>query len=301
LAYFAARGALSAMIDVAVHANAAFAIAGRRASTFGDWLVRLWQALDWFEPWSWIFLAACAFGVARGRLRRDADLVRRYARPLAWAFWAYIGVAVQMKLHVYQHAVFMIPCAILGATLFLDLLRLAKTPTLRGAATATFGVLVIASAVVNTPRDVWLLRAQNSLRFARGDLDAHTLTNSFDTPGWIDMTHAQAVGDYLRAHAAPNDQLLVRPYEAEIYYFSHLRYDGRFFWAQVLDSPWLVYRREEWRAEDRADILRLRPTWVVAWPNAANDDDLESAAWFESMGWVRQTQIGPFVILHAPL
>jgi hypothetical protein len=300
LVYFAARGALGDLFDVAVFANAAFAREGATVHTPGQWLARLFEVLDWFQPWSWIFLACCLAGVARGFARRDPGLTRRYALPLAWAACAYVAVFVQMKFHGYQHALFVAPCALLGATLWNDLARLVRHRRLvpRPVAAAGFAATVLVTCVADTPPDVWCLRARNAVRFAAGRIDAPALVDSFDDPRWLDMASAHAAGEWVRSHAAPGERLLVRAYEPEIYFFAGRRYGGRFFWSSVLVSPKLAYRREEWLAQDRTDVERLRPAWVVAMPES--EAECESPAWFERMGWEPQAAIGRFVVLYRP-
>jgi len=318
VAYFAARGGLGDLVDVTVRANAAFAREGRGAGSLREWLGRLWKAMDWFLPWSWIFVGACAAGVARGRLRGDRRLAARYGAPLAWAACAYAAVFVQLKFHVYQHALFVAPCALLGGTLARDLSRLAlalapararprRGGALRCALAAAFAAAVVVSCVADTPGDVWLLRARNAMRRLRGELDAAALVDSFDDPRWLDMAAAHAVGAWVRAHAAPGEHLLVRSYDPEIYYFAGRMYGGRFFWSTVLGSPALAYRRQEWLAQDRADVERLRPAWVVTRRTSESGAELEAPEWFERMGWTRQTleaeteaRAGPFVVLYRP-
>jgi hypothetical protein len=300
VAYFASRGALDAMFDVVVRANGAFALEGRKASTAGEWLWRLWKALDWFQPWSWIFLGLCSTGIVLGVWRRDAPLVRRYGRPLLWAACAYVAVLVQLKFYVYQHALFVIPCALLGATLWSDLSSLARSPVRRAIAATAFATVAVVTCVADTKPDVWWLRAKNAVRFARGDLDAQALVESFDVEDWIDMTSSRAAGEWVRTHALPGEHLLVRGYDPQIYYFAGRRYSGRFFWSSVLVTPGLSYRRDEWLAADRADIERLRPAWVVTPSESLAGGECESPGWFEGMGWERRSAFGDFVVLYRP-
>jgi hypothetical protein len=298
--YFAARGALGDLFDVAILANAAFAREGATVHTPGQWLARLGEVLDWFQPWSWIFLACGLTGVARGCARRDTGLTRQYALPLAWAACAYVAVFVQMKFHGYQHALFVAPCAMMGATLWSDLARLARRRRRvpRPVAAGGFAATVLITCVADTPPDVWWLRARNAVRFAMGRIDAPSLVDSFDDPRWLDMASAHAAGEWVRSHAAAGERLLVRAYEPEIYFFAGRRYGGRFFWSTVLVSPKLAYRRDEWLAQDRADIERLRPSWVVAMPES--EAECESPSWFERLGWERQAAMGRFVVLYRP-
>jgi hypothetical protein len=300
VAYFASRGAVAAMFDVVVRANGAFALEGRKASTAGEWLWRFWKALDWFQPWSWMFLGLCLTGIARGLVRRDEPLVRRYTRPLLWAACAYVAVLVQLKFYAYQHALFIVPCALLGATLWVDLSRAARSPLRRAFAATAFAAVTVVTCVADTPRDVWWLRARNAVRFARGELDASALVDSFDVEGWIDMTSSHAAGEWVRTHAQPGEHLLVRGYDPQIYYFAGRRYGGRFFWSSVLVTPGLSYRRDEWLAADRADIERLRPAWVVTWFESSTGAECEAPGWFEAMGWERSAVFGPFVVLYRP-
>jgi len=111
------------------------------------------------------------------------------------------------------------------------------------------------------------------------------------------------------ANTAPDERVLVRSYEPEIYVLSSRRYGGRFFWSDWLTSPRRAYRRDEWLAEDARDFERVAPTWVVALPPVLDPwewdwfrtrADIESAAFYESRGFERRAVFGPYVILHRP-
>jgi 4-amino-4-deoxy-L-arabinose transferase-like glycosyltransferase len=296
LAYFAAHHALDAMIDMTVHANAAFVAHGRRVWSVGDVAHFFGVALDWYQPWSYAFLAISAIALVRARIRRDRALAERYARPLAWAACAYVAVLVQGKLFVYHHALFIVACAMLGATLWSDLASMmrARGRAARTTAGVTFVVVAIVSCVANTPRDVWRLRAINAARFAAGRLDARALVGTFDDPHWIDLTNVQKAGLFVRDHSSPDDRLLVRGYEPELYYFAQRRYGGRFFWSSMLVLPELDYRRDEWKREDRDEIDAMKPAWVVAKRDVA---EVDSVAWFASMGYEERAEFGAFVVM----
>jgi 4-amino-4-deoxy-L-arabinose transferase-like glycosyltransferase len=295
-AYFAARGALDALVDLTVHANAAFVAHGRRARSLGDVVHFFGVALDWYEPWSYAFLAITSIALVRAKMRHDRALALRYLHPLAWAACAYVAVAVQLKLFVYHHSLFVVPCALLGATLWSDLATMtrARGRAVRAGAAVAFAAIVVVSCVANTPRDVWRLRALNAARFAVGSLDARTLVGTFDDPHWIDLTNVEKAGTFVREHSSPDDALLVRGYEPEMYYFAQRRYEGRFFWSAMLVLPELEYRRDEWLHQDRSDIDATRPAWVVVKRDVAERD---SVAWFASLGYEERAEFGPFVVM----
>jgi 4-amino-4-deoxy-L-arabinose transferase-like glycosyltransferase len=296
VAYFAARHALDALVDLTVHANAAFVAHGRRVRSLADVVHFFGVALDWYEPWSYAFIGIVTIAVVRARVGRDRALAVRYLAPLAWAACAYAAAAVQLKLFVYHHSLFIVPCALLGATLWTDLAAMTRTRTrtVRAAAAVAFVAAVVVSCVANTPRDVWRLRALNAVRFALGRLDAQTLVGTFDDPHWIDLTDVQKAGLFVRDHSSPEDALLVRGYEPEMYFFAQRRYGGRFFWSAMLVLPELDYRRAEWLLQDRAEIDTIRPAWVVAKRNAPERDSVQ---WFETMGYVARAELGPFVVM----
>jgi hypothetical protein len=296
IAYFGARHALDALVDLTVHANAAFVEHGRRARSLGDFVRFFGVALDWYEPWSYAFVGIVTIALVRARLRRDRPIALRYGRPLAWAACAYAAVAVQMKLFVYHHALFVVPCALLGATLWTDLTALTRARPWGARAAASFAFVgaVVVSCIANTPRDVWCRRAVNAVRFAFGHLDAQTLVGTFDDPHWIDLTNVQRAGLFVRDHSSPDDALLVRGYEPETYFFAQRRYGGRFFWSAMLVLPELEYRRDEWLRQDRAEIESIRPAWVVAKRYAPERDSVE---WFETMGYSARAEFGPYVVM----
>jgi hypothetical protein len=93
LAYFAARHALDALVDLTIYANAAFVDRGGRARSLADLVHFFGVALDWYEPWSYAFLGVVAIALVRARMKRDRELAVRYARPLAWAACAYVDIA----------------------------------------------------------------------------------------------------------------------------------------------------------------------------------------------------------------
>jgi hypothetical protein len=297
IAYFAAQGALGAMVDLTTRANIVFNESDSRVRSFGDWGRGVAAAFDWFVPWSYAFVAICAIALARAVRRRDRTLGARYSRPLAWAACAYVAIAVQRKLFVYHHGLFIVPCASLGALLWEDLAGLVRARFARpplAAAAVGFAVVAIVSCLIDTPRDVWWKRAKNAVRYAGGGIDSHALVETFDSPQWIDLTNVQRAADFVRERSSPDDALLVRGYEPELYFFAHRRYGGRFFWSGMLVIPSFAYRRAEWLAQDRDELTRIAPAWAVTRTDGC---EVDSVAWLEACGYDVRAQFGGFVVL----
>jgi hypothetical protein len=111
------------------------------------------------------------------------------------------------------------------------------------------------------------------------------------------MANAREAAAWLREASQPEDNVLVRGYDPELYAAAKRRYKGRFFWTAALTDPARAYHREEWLKEDLDAIVRDPPRFVVAFPGP--DSYLDSAKWFEGMGYVVRAQFGSYVILES--
>jgi hypothetical protein len=121
------------------------------------------------------------------------------------------------------------------------------------------------------------------------------LYDSFEVPRYIDMADARHTAAWIRERSEPDDNILIRGYDAELYALAKRRYRGRFFWTAALTDPRRAYRREEWLAEDLDAIIRDPPRYVVAYP--CPDSYLDSASWFEGMGYRVKAAFGSYIIL----
>jgi hypothetical protein len=188
----------------------------------------------------------------------------------------------------------MAPIAILAASSWIDLTRREKW---RRAITIAWPVAFVASALTLTPPDVYVERAARVLAWPRQNFSERWLLEGFGSPVTrVDLAQSYDVAEWISAHASPSDTLLVRGYSPEIYAWSHLHYTGRFFWSVALTNPNRAYRRDEWLAEDRAELDARPPRWVVALQGPAPDIDSESA--FARRGYEARTRIGPYVVME---
>jgi hypothetical protein len=119
----------------------------------------------------------------------------------------------------------------------------------------------------------------------------------FALPGaFYDPVESAAVASWLERHTTPSEPVLIRGHLTEIYMLAHRRAPGRFFWTVPFTDRSRAYRTEDWRAEDRAAILRDPPSYVVAIGHI--HDGPESAEYFDQFGYTREVAIGRLVILR---
>jgi hypothetical protein len=88
----------------------------------------------------------------------------------------------------------------------------------------------------------------------------------------------------------------VRGFEPEIYAISGRHYSGRFFWTTFLTAPTRAYKREQWLAEDLAELRRRPPRYAVT--QSFQQSGLDSPLWFEQLGYSRRAEIGVFTVLE---
>jgi hypothetical protein len=101
-----------------------------------------------------------------------------------------------------------------------------------------------------------------------------------------------------RRASSPDETLLVRGYEPQIYAVARRRYTGRFFWSTFLTDPTRVYHRDAWLAEDRAELDAHPPSWVVAYSDVAAGVDSEGD--FAARGYQVRMRAGHFVVMRRP-
>ena len=295
--YFSAHGALSSLTDVVFGANRYFTAHGRLTGSVGEVARETYRAIDWFIPFSYVCVIASVISVLGALRRGDAERARRDAWPLAAASCAYAAIFWQGKFFIYHYALLVLPFSAWAANVYADASAWvsARRSPLSSFFPASYAITTASLIVAMTPHDIWLLRVRNAALWMAGAISRDELTARFSS-GYIDMTDAARAGAWLRVNAAREDTLLVRGYEPEIYAFAERHSTARFFWTGALVDPNRAYRRAEWLAEDRAYVEARSARWVVA--SEAPFPELDSARWFESLGYDRREAFGPFTILE---
>jgi hypothetical protein len=311
VAYFVAVGAAPDAYDVLLRANAYYRLSENVSSSATDAVWSTLQGLRTFGPLIWLVVAPTFVVWLVAARTGNRDLAWRYGEPLGAMVLALVGVWSQLRFFPYHYVPLLVGFALAMARLTEDAVTIARDLAPFGASTCRTGLaaVTVLLQVVGGGDSVveWTRRATNAAAFVTGALTRDALDDTFDIPGFFDEQDARRTARWLSANTAPDERVLVRGYEPEIYLLSSRRYGGRFFWSDWLTSPRRAYRREEWLAQDAGDFQRLAPTWVVALPPAPEPwtwdwfrarADLESAAFYEGRGFERRAAFGPYIILR---
>lgn len=303
LGYFAAKGALAAMIDILVGANGWYLVHERSANSLGEVLGFSWRAFRWLDPFSGLFVVVTAVAFAVGAKRRDRRLVERYALPLVLVIASYAAVFQQMKFYAYHWDVLVAPCAVFAGTLYeggARMAALAGRPVVLAVAWAAASIAVF---VASGDQARWAFVNRQTFRWLTGAISREQFASSFDIPSrefnvpTLDFHYGEAerVGLWLRDHVRPGDTVAVRGFEPQIYEICRCRYSGRFYWTAFLTDSRRAYRREEWIEEDVRELDTHPPRYVVALTKSYGG--LDAADWFEDRGYTRVLETSAYTVL----
>jgi hypothetical protein len=279
------------MYQVVVVANLQHAHSEGRIHSACDLLS--WNRLGWFLPYSVIAPAACILGVVRAVARRNRADVRAWLLPAATCILAYAGIVMQLKAFPYYFGLMVAPFTLVAATAADWLLASVER---RRLAVTVLGVGLVVIPVTMVPHDVWLDHASTAIAWGRGMLTTTEVRRTFVVGGdGVDIGAGDQAAAWIRMNTSPQDALLVRGYEPQLYARSRRHWTGRFFWSgHLMVVP--GRERDEYLAQDTADFEREPPETVVAL-NDAPRDSRDSPAWFVRRGYVERERFGPFVIL----
>jgi hypothetical protein len=291
--WLAAKGALTDAIDLCIGANGHYAPRERVEAHRGPGI--LLSAHKDFDPVSLAMHAAIAVGIARGGLAKREGRRHVYAVAGALVVAGVVGVLLQYKFYVYHWVIVVAGEALAACALATDLDdALAERVRARAVPAIACVVGVVALFVLSGPRFLrWWRDTENVLAYATGGADRTAFTSYYRNPGQrFYYQDVDEISQWLRRHAQPGDRLLVRRYLPGIYLQSGLRYGGRFFWDSPLTAPTRMYRRDAFLAQDRADLERIAPRWVIAFvprPEMGEwwfpVEEIQSPAWFEARGY----------------
>ncbi len=297
MGYFAIVGALPAMKDIVVGANAYYV--SHEAGAHGTIDKHVSWIFNVFAPLSGVFFLACVVRLGVGIRKKTWESVERDATGLALVLAAIVAVAIQGKYYLLHWGCLSLPLVYLGLATFdgwsarfpmwARHVALAATMVLGYAGTALFDNAAIVQR--DTLDAEW--------KYHRGVYDARAFHHRFQV-GMIGYYYADSydIGKWLEAHTSEGDNVTVRGFQPEIYAVANRRHRGRFFWTTFLTSPFRLYRREEWLAEDARDLELYPPKYLVALSEF--HEGLDSAEFYEKKGYVRAATFPGFVVLASP-
>ena len=293
LAYFGAKHALFAMQDIVVGANAYYVKHEAGAPPGFTWVDISGSILTYFAPFTVLFpLGAVVLMVRRPAARRASLLA--FGATLAGV----LAVAMQGKYYLLHWGAAIVPLAYLGVAGMRGLVH-PLAPRWR-AAVASFVVVTgyVSTAWIphNGVADHQHAVVQAELDYLRDRTPRSTLDAWFGVPS-IGFSYAQSrrVGDWLREHTTPDDNVAVRGFQPEIYAIAHRRHIGRFFWTTFLTADARKYHREEWSAEDLHDLQTHPPKYAVTL--TLIHDGPDSTEWFAKLGYHPVADFGEFTIV----
>jgi len=297
VAYFAACGSATDLLDFAVLVNFAYLRNEPGLTTAGEILAHLDAMWRCFCPIASILLGAALLATGDALLRRSRARIARWAT--AWGLIAAgaLVVFVQYKFYFYHWTVLLLGVVLLAVNVMVDASRAVRASRRSWVPLVTAVVLLAAFARTGDVFDAWSRTQAATWHCLRGDWDRARYASTFQAwDGIHRYADVEATGLWIRDHATREDELLVRGVAAEIYVVSGLHAPGRFFWTAFLTRPSRSFRREALLAEDAAVIDAKKPRWVVTWTETR--DGPESAGYFLPRGYVERTRVGPYTVLE---
>ena len=301
VAYFAAKGALPDMVDVLVGANAYYVQHERGVQTAYDVAKRTHDLYKLWDPLATLLLECLVAGLLVGAVRRDRGMRDRHAFALAACLAAFLGVLSQLKFYMYHWGLVVGPATLVASNVALDAVALARwrlpgrSPAIAPAIVAAN--LLAAFALTGRCANKWLEEMTATRDWLTGKIDREEFSRAFEVEALNYRFHdGEQVGDWLRDHTSPADEVAVRGFEPEIYAVAGRRYGGRFFWTSFLTDPRRAYRRDEFLAQDRAQLVERAPRWVVALTWVREGPDAPS--YLASLGYVTRQEMYGFTVME---
>ena len=241
--------------------------------------------------------ASIVLGMIRGRARA------RWVLAFALLAAAMIGIVAQRKFYHYHYGL-IVAAHVLAATLACDVvlrwLR-SRMKTANEGVRAAIAVIAIATVFGSSIRGarMWSITARATIAGLLGDrdrlIDRYAIHSEDIDWSWRSREQAAA---WVRVHSEPNDVVLVRGFDPAIYAMANRRYGGRWYCTHHITSPKVFYKRAEWTAQDRADIDRLKPRFVVARVPPDFGPDINDERWFHQLGYRSVERMPPFVLME---
>ncbi|MDB4977052.1 MAG: hypothetical protein JWN48_5393 [Myxococcaceae bacterium] len=307
LAYFWARGGIADLYDVVVLCNKYYREHELPRLDFGTTVDNVKVQWAFTYPLSLFSQLAASIGLALSVYLRSFALARRYLIALFFPIAGATAVVVQGLFFNYHYAVLHVGWSVALVFGAQDLARLGPGWLYKEVSGAWFsgavGLLVMIGYTTASNGNWYnhstahLRSGKVALDYQRGLIDEQTFNNHWNIPNFYDWSANVAIGKWLEEHTKPEDRVASRNFEPAIYAISHRTSDLRFFW-----TPWIVfqnrsYRREEWRAQDLAQVKEHPPRFVVVFPDVRQGPD--SIEYFWPIGtWAERMRYGNLVVFE---
>lgn len=293
LGYFAATGAMTAMTDILVGANSYYVKNEAHIASVQDVIEHSLDFARSIGPFFLLFTAVSCTAVAYAR--RPAMRARAWSYAMPAALWcaSYVAVLGQAKFYHYHWGTIVAGTGVFACVLYRDVVRLSEgrvRPLLvRVAWCAGIAIMFELSA----GSAAWYSAVVSTIRFERGQITRGDFDRTFDLPTMsYSVVQAELIGEWLHANVRGGDTVAVRGFEPEIYAYCGCWYTGRFFWTSWLTQPSRAYRRQDYLAEDLAELERHPPRFVVALTRIR--EGVDSIEWFEKLGYRRRRAVLPY-------
>ncbi|HEY8087163.1 MAG TPA: glycosyltransferase family 39 protein [Polyangiaceae bacterium] len=297
VAYFASKGATTDLVDFVFRLNVAYLENEPRLTTAAEVLEHLGSMWRTFSPVAGLLFAASAAATIDAIVRRSRVRMRRWAAAWALLALSILTIGVQLKFYFYHWTTPLSAVVLMLLLVASDVSRAVGSVRQVWVPASMAAVLVAAYSRTGVQAASWRTSTMAVLHLWRGDWDRPRFASTFQTwDGTRKYADVEAVGIWVRDHSSPSDFVVVRGIAAEVYIVSGRRAPGRFFWTAFLTRPSREFHREAMLAEDRATIEQKKPRFVVTW--AAAHWGVESAEWFEAMGYVQVEHIGDYLVLE---
>lgn len=250
-----------------------------------------------FQPVSGLAVFGFILGVAQRLARRDGRVLASRALVVLVGVTTFVSVAL-LGRYFFDVASGTLFVALLSACVAEDWKRAGQSRAQLAVGGALALLATVRSFVFSPEADSYWIRATNAWSYATGTLDRNALAGTFDLPDLaFSAAEMDLVSAAIRGASTPNDPVLVRGFEPQIYLMAERRIDVRFVVTPPLVWPGCAYRRAEWSAQDRLHVGAAAPRVVVA---LAGTGSIDSADAFLSAGYVIVADTPHFRVLRSP-
>lgn len=244
------------------------------------------RVIEHFQPVAGVLLGLFALGALLPPLGVADRLLGRRAFVLGWGLCAYLSVALANTFAPFENEAFISFGALVAALIARDLSSWFSGHPGRAVAIGAAQLVALHASAYADPASASATltrRARAAAAYARGAKDRAEYRESFAIPELSFFPgEIERVAAALYERVRPEETVVVRGYEPEVYLRARVRYGGRFFWTGHLQWEGCEYRRDEWLRRDEDELRGLRPDWVVA-KNVPHG--IDAAAGFEARGY----------------